>query len=92
MPPLAEDRHRSPFLFAMLFAHLLPPDRVSRMLDDYVAQCRSNLEQISTHECDANLPGERFVMGMGRMFYTTVLDYIATRRGELETRRAEAAE
>ncbi len=25
MKPLPEDRHRSPFVFAMLFSHLLPP-------------------------------------------------------------------
>jgi len=91
-PPLPEDRHRSPFLFAMLFAHLLPPERVTAMLDDYVRQCRANLAQIAEHECDSNLTGERFVMGMGRAFYTTVLDYIARHRSGLETFRAEAAE
>ena len=33
LKPLPEDRHRSPFVFAMLFSHLLPPQRVSEMLD-----------------------------------------------------------
>src|SRR6201992_98686 len=34
LKPLPEDRHRSPFVFAMLFADLLPPARVSGMLND----------------------------------------------------------
>src|SRR5215469_2797630 len=38
LKPLPEDRHRSPFVFAMLFADLLPPDRVGQMLDDYISQ------------------------------------------------------
>ena len=33
LKPLPEDRHRSPFVFAMLFADLLPQSRVSGMLD-----------------------------------------------------------
>src|SRR5208337_3260930 len=33
LKPLAEDRHRSPFVFAMLFSHLLPPERVSELMD-----------------------------------------------------------
>src|SRR5271156_5193233 len=38
LKPLPEDRHRSPFVFAMLFSHLLPPGRVSALLEDYIAQ------------------------------------------------------
>jgi len=29
LKPLPEDRHRSPFVFAMLFSNLLPPERVA---------------------------------------------------------------
>src|SRR5882724_6862129 len=43
LKPLPEDRHRSPFVFAMLFSDLLPAGRVSQMLDDYIAQAESKL-------------------------------------------------
>src|SRR5689334_13005282 len=33
MRPLAEDRHRSPFMFAMLFSDLLPGSRVQSLID-----------------------------------------------------------
>src|ERR1700756_4230242 len=31
MKPVPEDRHRSPFVFAMMFSHLLPQPRVVEM-------------------------------------------------------------
>src|SRR5713226_8826002 len=46
MKPLPEDRHRSPFIFAMLFSHLLPPEHTRAMLDAYILQSRSKLAQI----------------------------------------------
>src|SRR5271165_4615893 len=50
LKPLPEDRHRSPFVFAMLFSHLLPPERVSAMLDEYLSQSRAKLAHIAEHE------------------------------------------
>src|SRR5271165_5481525 len=46
LKPLPEDRHRSPFVFAMLFSHLLPPERVTAMLNAYIAQNEKNLAQL----------------------------------------------
>jgi DNA-binding PadR family transcriptional regulator len=92
MKPLPEDRHRSPFVFAMLFSHLLPPDRVRAMLDEYIRQSRAKLGQIAEH-CSADAPpGEKFVMGLGRAIYVAMLDFIEANRSELETPQAEAAE
>lgn len=91
MKPLPEDRHRSPFLFAMLFSHLLPPERAHAMLDEYLRQCRTKRAQISDDEQGAS-PGERFVKGLGRAIYDAMLGFIETHRAEIETPCAEAAE
>jgi hypothetical protein len=45
LKPLPEDRHRSPFVFAMLFSHLLPHERVVSMLDNYIRVSEEKLAQ-----------------------------------------------
>jgi DNA-binding PadR family transcriptional regulator len=92
MKPLPEDKHRSPFAFAMLFAHLLPAERVHSMTDEYIRQCQSHLDHIAEHDAPDAAPGERFVMGLGRTIFTAMLDYLGTHRTDIETPRAEAAE
>lgn len=90
MKPLPEDRHRSPFVFAMLFSHLLPPERVSAMVNAYIAQSEEKLAQVRNGQ--ARNPGEAFVNGLGRAIYETVLTYIRTHRADVETQKAQAAE
>lgn len=92
MRPLPEDRHRSPFVFAMLFSQLLPPERVRAMLDDYIRQNREKLAQIAKPAEADSAPGERFVMGLGRAIYTAMLDFLESHRAELDAPHAEAAE
>jgi PadR family transcriptional regulator AphA len=92
MKPLPEDRHRSPFVFAMLFSHMLPPERTRAMLDEYIRQSRAKLGQIAGHENESAAPGERFVMGLGRAIYVAMLDFLEAHRTELEMPQAEAAE
>ena len=92
MKPLPEDRHRSPFIFAMLFSHLLPPERVRAMLDEYLRQSRDKLGQITQHDSEGVAPGERFVKGLGRAIYVAMLDFIEANRSDLERPQAEAAE
>ena len=93
LKPLPEDRHRSPFVFAMLFGDLLPPTRVSQMLDDYIEQAESKLAQL---EQQANKPKsvhEKFVMGIGRSVYIAILDFLREHRSEVErAQTAQAAE
>jgi PadR family transcriptional regulator AphA len=90
MKPLSEDRHRSPFMFAMLFSQLLPEEHISRMLDDYIGQSEATLAQLM--EKKSQTPGERFVTGLGRAVYVAILNYLNAHRGEMENRAAEAAE
>jgi DNA-binding PadR family transcriptional regulator len=91
LKPLPEDRHRSPFAFAMLFSHLLPPARVAALMDTYIAQCESQLGQIERHG-EPQSEGERFVMGLGQTIFEAMLDYLRRNRAEIECRAAEAAE
>ena len=92
MKPLPEDKHRSPFLFAMLFSHLLPKDHVAAMVDHYIQQSEEKLAQLMGAEPDPESPGERFVIGYGRATYIAMLNYLRAHRADIERIAAEAAE
>jgi DNA-binding PadR family transcriptional regulator len=90
MKPLPEDRHRSPFVFAMLFSHLLPQERVSAMIDSYIAQTEGKLAQIKNGE--PRSCGEAFVSGLGKVIYEASLKFIRSHRADVERQAAHAAE
>ena len=92
MQPLPEDRHRSAFVFAMLFSHLLPNNRVSTLLDTYIAQCEEKLSQLNEIKPEPQSAGEQFVIGLGQAIYEAMLTFIASNRAALEEPAAEAAE
>ena len=94
LKPLPEDRHRSPFVFAMLFADLLPQSRVGGMLDDYIGQIEGKLAHLDGHDRASQSSGEKFVAGFGRAVYAAVLDFLTTHRAEIEEQQhtAQAAE
>ena len=77
MKPLPEDRHRSPFVFAMLFSDLLPQGHVSALLDAYAAQTEIKLTQLNEANAKPKTPGEEFASGFGRAIYeAAMLDYL----------------
>lgn len=92
--PLPEDRHRSPFVFAMLFADLLPQSRVTRILDDYISQVEQKLAHLNGQETASQSTGEKFTAGFGRTVYVAILEFLKAHRAEIEERQhaAEAAE
>ena len=92
MKPLPEDRHRSPFVFAMLFSHLLPQPRVVEMLDTYIEQSEAKLAQLMEPKDQPQPEGERFVTGYGRAVYIAMLNFLRGYRAELKGRTAQAAE
>jgi PadR family transcriptional regulator, regulatory protein AphA len=92
MKPLPEDRHRSPFVFAMLFSHLLPESRVVEMMDTYIAHSEAKLAQLLASDATPETEGERFVKGMGRTVYIAMLNFLRAHRAELEGQAAQAAE
>jgi DNA-binding PadR family transcriptional regulator len=90
MKPLPEDKHRSPFVFAMLFSHLLPQAHVSAMLDAYIGQVEGKLGQL-TLPSEPQTPGERFVTGFGRAVYDAILEFLHAHRAEIENGAVKAA-
>ncbi|MDE2133709.1 MAG: PadR family transcriptional regulator [Alphaproteobacteria bacterium] len=92
MEPLPEDRHRSPFVFAMLFADLLPKDHVSRMLGAYIAHTEEKLSRLQQADAKPRREGERFADGLVTAAYAAVLDYLRIQRAKIETTAAQAAE
>src|ERR1700733_3314024 len=84
LKPLPEDRHRSPFVFAMLFADLLPEARVSGMVDAYISQVEQKLAHLNEHHSASKPEGDQFVSGFGRAVYVAILDYLRTHRAEIE--------
>jgi len=90
LKPLPEDRHRSAFVFAMLFSHLLPPARVTELLDAYLRQNSEKLAQLEKVEGETR--GEQFAIGLGKAIYTAMNDFLREHRADLETARRSAAE
>lgn len=92
MKPLPEDRHRSPFVFAMLFSDLLPGSRVETLIDGYIAQGELKLAQLKQKASEPLRAGERFANELGRTMYENMLDFLRTRRAEVERQTLQAAE
>lgn len=92
LKPLPEDKHRSPFVFAMLFSHHLPQPRVAEMMDAYIAQSEEKLAQLMTPKPVPQTEGERFVTGFGRAVYIAMLNFLHAHRAEIEGKATEAAE
>ncbi|HEY0282593.1 MAG TPA: PadR family transcriptional regulator [Rhizomicrobium sp.] len=92
MGSLPEDRYRSPFVFAMLFADLLPQERVSQMLDAYIARVEETLGHLQQADAKPQRQGEHFANGLGRAGYAAILEYLRAHRAKFEAKTAEAAE
>ena len=92
METLPEDRHRSAFAFAMLFADLLPEERVSQMLAAYIAHTEEKLAQLRLADAKPRREGEHFANGLGQAAYGAMLNYLRVHRAKIETQTAQAAE
>ncbi len=84
---VAEDpRHvvRSEFLVLMYFAHLLPAERVTQVIDAMTAEfdriLNADLEALE-QVYDTLTPGQRFALGYGRTMLTAALGYLHRQRG-----------
>jgi PadR family transcriptional regulator, regulatory protein AphA len=92
MKPLPEDRHRSSFAFAILFSDLLPQARVRALVDGYIGQTEKKLVQLEQNASEQLLPGERFAAEFGHAMYKAIVDFLRTRRAEIEQQGLQAAE
>lgn len=92
LEPLRDDRHRSPFAFAMLFSDLLPENRICALIEAYLADKQAALTQMNARKSAAQNRGERFVNGLGKSVYAATIEYLRAHRGEFEACAREAAE
>src|SRR6185312_7922054 len=92
LKPLPEDRHRSPFVFAMLFSDLLPSTRVAAMIDAYRTQAEAKLAQLNESNTGQKSQGEEFANGFGRAIYEAMLEFLKTERTKYVAAEAVAAE
>lgn len=85
LKPLPEDRHRSPFVFAMLFSDLLPSAHVAAMIDAYIAQAETKLAQLNESNGKPKSAGEEFANGFGRAVYVSMLQFLKDQRTKFES-------
>jgi len=83
MEPLAEDKFRSEFLFVMLFAHLLTPERVSALIDEKLAEYQQQNDRIEA-ETEIPAPGTIFVRELGWHMHKAYIDYLSSHRHLVE--------
>ena len=91
LKPLPEDRHRSPFVFAMLFSDLLPKERVAAMIDHYAAEAEAKLAQLNESNTRPKNSGEEFANGFGRAIYEAMLDFLKNQRTKFHAEPAAVA-
>lgn len=77
-------RVRSEFIALLLFARWLPPERVSRLLDEREADFARVLGYLRHCADEARGPGERFVGGLGEAMVGAGLAYMRAHRDTLE--------
>jgi PadR family transcriptional regulator AphA len=76
------DRYRSDLMVALLFADLLAPSHIDRLIEERVAFYRASIDQIE--RCtDPETPGQEFVNGLGLAIYRAALDYFEENRHAL---------
>jgi DNA-binding PadR family transcriptional regulator len=90
-----EPRHkvRSEFLVLLYFAQLMPPERLSEVLDQRLGEIEETLGQLDTVERlegDAWSAGEKFVAGFGRAVLAASRDYVRAHRHQVEGPPAQA--
>lgn len=87
--PLPDEKYRSPFLFAMLFADELPRARVKAMIDRQIALWKEKIAAIGdVTNGDGACAGERFVHGFGIATLKAGLDYLRRHRRTVENAAA----
>ena len=80
---LAPDKFRSEFLFAVLFAHLLPRSRVRMLVDQRLAAMKEKVEQMTDPDED-DTPGMDFARQYGLAVYTASIDFLENNRHLIE--------
>ena len=81
--PLAPDKFRSEFLFAVLFADLLPESRIRALIDERLAVLRHGAEQLSVPDSD-DTPGVDFARRYGLAVFEASIAFLESNRHLIE--------
>jgi hypothetical protein len=66
---------------------------VRTLVDGYIVQGEQKLAQLQRKKVSARLlPGERFAIELGDAMYRATLDFLRTRRADIEQQTLQAAE
>lgn len=83
--PLPDEKYRSPFLFAMLFADDLPRSRVTAMIDQQIVFWEEKIAAIDElTPARSTCAGEAFVNGIGIATLQAGVDYLKRHRATVE--------
>jgi len=83
--PVAEEKYRSPFLFAMLFADELPRERVRLMIDQQIEAWERKIAAIEDMQAEkAEGCGPSFVFGFGEATLRAGLEFLRRHRHRFE--------
>ena len=84
MLPLQQDKYRSDFLFAMLFADLIPANRMKRLLDEKLSELRDSIDRTSPEDDDYNSPSGEIVREFGEHVTNSMIEFLETNRHRIE--------
>ncbi|MBE7637425.1 PadR family transcriptional regulator [Sneathiella sp. P13V-1] len=80
-----EDHFRSEALTTLMYAHLLPKDHLTKVLDSIVSNYQQKIHLLS-EDCDRKqTPSEKFLCGFGVHVREAAIDYINRNRHMLES-------
>ena len=92
--PKPTHKIRSEFLATLCFAHLMPPEHVTAVMQSRVDECAYFMKMIADiqENCCADWePGMHFVAGFGLAMTTAMKDYVDTNRHLLESDEVAAS-
>jgi len=81
---IAPDRHRSDFLFVLMFADELSPNRMTEVINERVAYYQENIDGIREEMGDETRPGPCFVAGHALAIFNAAKTYLEENRHLLE--------
>ncbi len=81
--PPAADKFRSDLLFALFFAHLLPPGLAEDAVEERIGWYRERLAHLEASDRSGWGPGPVFVNGFGRAVYGAAVKFLEENRDVL---------
>ncbi len=82
--PIAPDRHRSDFMFVLMFAHELSPARMTEVIEERLAFYQDKIETITAEVGDGGTPGPCFVGGHAIAIFQAAKTFLQDNRHILE--------